>query len=225
MITVVLVEPANPGNVGAIARIMKNFGFRDMLLINPKCDFLCQEARNRAKNAQDVLKKARTGKFDVLKRYDYRIGTTSKLGNDYNLPRTPLTPREASAKISIKSKVAMVFGRESYGLSNDELDRMDFIINIPASKYSALNLSHAVAIILYELYLAQNPDKKEKKFKPISRKEIDVLLDMINELLDKQRYATKQKKQTQKILWKHIITKSMLTKREAFALMGFLRKL
>ncbi len=224
-----MVEPENPGNIGAAARVMKNFGFRNLVLVNPACDHLSEDARKRAKHANDILSKAKKISFDKLSIYDYRIGTTSKLGNDFNIPRSPMTPKELSEKLSsinsAKRQIALVFGRESSGLTNKEISKMDFITSIPASGYSALNLSHAIAVLLYEIYQQKNPDKIQKKFTPISRKEIDIILDLIDKVLETQDYSTKEKKETQRLLWKHIATKSMLTRREAFALMGFLRKM
>jgi TrmH family RNA methyltransferase len=229
MISVVLVEPEHPGNIGAVARVMKNFGFSKLVLINPKCNHLLPECRNRAKHAQSVLEKATVfKKLSVLDKYDYRIATTGKLGDDYNIRRTPLTSYELAKKISkqnlSKRKLALVFGRESCGLTNEEISKMDYIVNIPTSKYSALNLSHAVSIILYDRFQHLNPEIKDKKFTPISRKEINVLSDIINKVLRKHDYLTEEKRETQKKVWKHILTKSMLTRRESFALMGFFRK-
>jgi tRNA/rRNA methyltransferase len=228
MISIVLLEPENPGNIGAIARVMSNFSFKELLLVNPKCSYLCPEARNRAKHANNILEKARLISLKEALEYDYRIGTTGKLGTDYNLNRTPITPNELAEKIiplNKKAKIALIFGRESSGLSNDEIRQMDFVVNIPTSKYPSLNISHAVAVILYELFYLQNKKQKEKKYTPISRKEINVLLELIDSVLDGQAYSTPQKKETQRIVWKHLLTKSMLTRREAFALMGFFRKM
>jgi tRNA/rRNA methyltransferase len=228
MITVILVEPEHPGNIGAVVRAMKNFNFNKLVMINPKCDPFCPEARNRAKHANNILDRSKVVKnLKVLDKYDYRVGTSSKLGNDFNLPRTPLTVKQLSTKISkltSKTNIALVFGRESSGLTNEELKQMDFLVNIPTSKYSALNLSHAVTVVLYEIYQTKNPNQNEKKFTPVSRTEIKVMENMISKILDKQKFSTPDKKKTQKILWKHIITKSMLSKRESFALMGFFRK-
>ena len=230
MISVILVEPEHPGNIGAIARVMKNFGFSKLILINPKCEHLCSEAKNRSRHAKNILENALVSKkIDILKKFDYKIATTSKLGDDYNLLRTPLTPRELAVKLDSlnisKRKMALVFGRESCGLTNEELETMDFVVNIPTSKYSALNLSHAVSVILYEIYQQKNLEQKNKQFTPISGTEIKVLSNIIDEIIKKQDYPSDEKRKIQKSVWKHIFTKSMLTKRESFALIGFFRKL
>lgn len=227
MISIVLIEPKTQGNLGAIARVMKNFEFDELILINPKCK-TGKEAIKRAKHAKDILQNAKIKNINYLKNFDYIIGTTAVLGTDYNIPRSPLMPEELAKKIvKIKnSKIAILFGREDTGLTTEEIRRCDFIVNIPASKnYKTLNISHALAIILYEIFNLKNKNITKEKFIPASKKEKEQILKMVGKILDKMEFATKSKKETQKKVWKRIIGKGMLTKREAFALMGFLKKL
>ncbi len=229
MITVVLVGIENAGNVGSIARVVKNFGLKELVLIDPKCDPQSKEAWDRAAHARDVLKKAVVADFSCLKRYDYIVGTTAKLGTDYNIPRIPMTPAELAKKlggIDKKTKVAILFGRESFGLLNEEIQKCDFTVTIPASKvYPTLNVSHAVAVVLYELFKGELEADFKERYTPISGKEKEVALEKIENILNKMHFATPEKRETQKRLWKRMIGKAMLTKREAFALLGFLRKL
>ena len=226
-VDVVLVEPEIAGNVGAIARAMKNFDFENLVIINPKCNIKSSEAVCRAKNAQDIISNSIVvNSFDDLD-YDIKIGTTGKLGSDYNIPRSPLTPDELAEKIKDKVNSAIFFGRESHGLTNEEISEMDFLVNIPSSDdYGILNLSHAVSIILYELFkVKQNFTLKKNKFKQLENNDKNLLLSIINEKLDKISFETESKRKTQKILWKKIVGKAMLTKREGFSLMGFFRRI
>jgi len=221
MISVVLVEPRNSGNVGAVARVMANFGFSDLILVNPKCNHLSQTARNRAKWANNVLSKAKIVKsLSSIK--STLVATTAKIGTDYNIPRSPITPEKLS-KI-IKKDAAIVFGRESTGLTNKEVQQCDFVVAIPTSrKYPVMNLSHAVGIVLYEL--AKKKENVSSHIIFASEADKKQLMKMLNKALNKMDFATKEKKQTQVKVWKRMIGKSFLTKREAFALMGFLRKI
>lgn len=227
---VVLVEPETAGNVGAIARVMKNFRYSQLVLVNPQCDITSDEARNRAKHANDILNNAKTvSSLDELT-YDYLIGTTGSIGNDFNIKRSPLTPRLLSRKVggfTSRVKAGLVFGRESQGLSNDELKKMDFTVHIPTHEvYPIMNLSHAVAVVLYEIYIAKNNEKMTKKFTPINNKDKQILLEMIDSILDSMTFQKgEDQKDTQKMVWKQLFGKAMLTRREAFALMGFFRKL
>lgn len=226
MISIVLIEPKTPGNLGAVSRAMKNFGLKNLILINPKCSHKDIEAIKRAKHAQDILKKAKIKSFSYLKKFDMVIATTSKLGTDYNLPRSPIRPEQLADRLNPKQNIAIVFGREGIGLTNKEILSSDILMTIPTSKkYPAMNLSHSAAIIFYELFKKTGKDKIGTQITPISKKEKQQILKMIDQILNKMTFTTKEKKQTQKIVWKRVINKSFLTKREAFSIMGFLRKL
>jgi len=182
MIDIILIEPENSGNIGAIARVMKNFGFVNLVLINPVGE-INKTAMDRACHAKDVLKKAKIRTNRVLKNYDYLVGTTAKLGNDYNIPRCPVYPEELRDKImrprNKKRKMGLVFGREGKGLFNSEIEKMDFLVTIPTSKiYPVMNLSHSVSVILYELSKqdSDNIKKVGDNIPPITKKEKEILL-------------------------------------------------
>jgi tRNA/rRNA methyltransferase len=228
MIYVILLEPEHPGNVGAIARAMKNFEFNRMVLVHPHCDHLSPEARNRAKHANDVLESAEVNEFFVVDDYDYLIATTARLGTDYNIPRSPLTPDELAAKlkeISPEKKIGLVIGREGHGMFNEEIEKCDFVVTIPSTKdYSTLNVSHAVAIMLYEIYKALGQNKVMSHINPIGKPEKDQIVKMLDQVFDGFDWHTAEKKETQQKLWKKIIGKAMLTRRESYGVMGLLRK-
>ncbi len=226
MISVVLIKPEHPGNVGAIARVMANFGINNLFIIEPRCDHLDQEARNRAKHAQSVLQKAKIiKKSELKKKFDTLIATTAKLGRDYNIPRSPITPSQLGEILPERSKAALVFGPEGEGLSNEEVQMCGFTITIPTpGKYKALNLSHAVSVILYELTKKES-ERSLARFAPASSKEKDLILKIMDERMKKMDFKNNDKRQTQLKVWKKMISKSFLSKREAFALLGFLKKI
>ena len=222
---VILVEPQTSGNVGAIARVMKNFGFSKLVLVNPQCDHKDSDARARAKHAKNILDDAEIKQFSELE-YDYLIGTTARLGGDYNITRSPVTPVELSELISDKSRIGLVFGRENDGLSNEEIAKCDFVVSIPTNPdYGVMNLSHAVAIILYELYKNSNKEKQGEDIKPIGKKEKETLLKLIDNLIESKEFRTDKEKENTISVWHRLIGKGMLTNREAMTLMGFFRKL
>lgn len=226
MISIVLIGVENSGNLGAIARTMKNFDFNKLVLVNPKCK-INTEAKNRAKHAQDILRKAKV--VSQWPKFDYVIGTTAKLGSDYNVNRLPLLPEQLSkklVKLPKKTSVGLIFGREGIGLTNEEIEKCDLIVTIPSSKkYPTLNLSHSVSIILYELFKVGGAKTKLDRINPAQLVDKKQILKMLNKVLGGIKFSTKEKKDTQKLVWKRIINKAFLTKREAFVVMGFLRKL
>jgi TrmH family RNA methyltransferase len=243
------MEPEKSGNVGAVARAMANFGFDKLVIINPKCNPLDDEAMRRAKHSQQILKKAKIAKKDILKKFDIVIATTAIKGDDYNVARCSLNLEELKNKITkkaiknttgksaknSKNNIGILFGREGIGLTNEEVEQADFTVTIPTSeKYKTMNLSHSVAVVLYELSKtskiknaigksAKN-SKKEKNDIYATQKDKQILFGYINKTIDKSD-EDKSKKSVQKIVWKRVIGKAMITKRECFSLCGFFRGL
>lgn len=154
-IRIVLVEPSHPGNIGAVARAMKTMGLGRLVLVAPE-QFPDQQATWRAVWANDVLESAVV--VDTLDEAvadcAYVVGTCAR---DQRLPWPVLDPRRAAKEMSDKSlqgEVAILFGREDNGLSNDELMRCNLHLAIPTSDaYNSLNLAMAVQIVCYELHM------------------------------------------------------------------------
>ncbi|MGV8150516.1 MAG: RNA methyltransferase [Candidatus Woesearchaeota archaeon] len=230
MITLILIEPEHPGNTGAILRAMKNFEFSSITLINPKFDINSEELKNRAKWAQDLIPKIKIKNYDMKKlrkEFDYLIATTAKIGRDYNILRSPISPEQLAETIhDKKSKIGILIGREGPGLNNDELRMCDFTVTIPTSKkYGTMNISHATTIILYEIFKKQKTENITSHIAPITAIEKEQIYKQLNKIFDEMNFTTNQRKETQKLLWQKIIGKSFLSKREAYALMGFLKKI
>lgn len=156
-VRIVLTRPTHPGNVGAAARAMKVMGLRDLWLVQPAASRLDSAAVARASGAVDVLECARAVETlpDALAGTVFAAALTARR-RDLSLPRR--SAREAAAELlawSGRGSVALVFGSESAGLSNDELGLCALPVTIPTSAdYSSLNLGAAVQLMCYELRLA-----------------------------------------------------------------------
>lgn len=155
-IEIVLVEPQGAGNIGSVARGMKNTGFRNLVLVNP-CEFHNNEAYSMACKADDVLLGARVVEDlgTYLATADILVGTTRRMGRI----RYPVfTLEEATPKIvelASSNRVSILFGREDRGLRNEELPLCDILVQIPTDDESpSINLSHAVFLVCYQLYAA-----------------------------------------------------------------------
>src|SRR5512135_1945807 len=153
----VLVEPKEPGNIGASARAIKNMGFRKLCLVKPPPE-MSDEGRWFARNAHDVLDAAEV--FDsveeAIRDKAVVVGTTRRKGKR----RGVIMPVEKGVvrirDIAINNKVAILFGRETRGLFNEEVEECGFMLSIPSSRLQpSLNLSHAVLIVAYELFRAE----------------------------------------------------------------------
>lgn len=157
-VRIVLVEPTHPGNIGASARAMKNMGLSRLVLVAPH-DFPSDTAVFRAAGAADVVHNA--GVVDTVDAAiagcHLVIGTSAR---DRRIPWPMLDPKACALKVnderSAGSDIAILFGRESRGLKNDELGKCHFHVNIPtAEAYSSLNLAMAVQVIAYEILQAR----------------------------------------------------------------------
>ena len=170
-VRIVLVEPAGPLNVGAIARVMKNMGLHQLVLVNPHCDPLEPEARQMAVHAVDLLTTARVvpNLPTALQGCQRAIATTARpraIETELEHPRTALPwllietasevggdEKKLGSDTSATWESALIFGPEDRGLSNEELNYAQRFIRIPSSPtYPSLNLAQAVAVCCYELY-------------------------------------------------------------------------
>jgi tRNA/rRNA methyltransferase len=153
---VILVEPAFEESIGFVARAMKNFGLDDLHLVAPRT-VLSDNGKMRGAHAQEILASitTHTSLQESLARVDLAVGTTAQKGfSDLNLLRRSITPRQLGRVLTgTTGNVALVFGREGTGLNNGELGLCDVTVTIPAAEeYPTLNLSHAAAIVFYELF-------------------------------------------------------------------------
>ena len=164
-VKVVLVGTTHPGNIGATARAMKNMGILDLALVEPK-EFPSDVATFRSKAAKDILEKASVHKSlaEAISQCELVVGTSAR---GRTVPWPVLNPKEAAGemhKSSLNGKVAIVFGREDRGLTNEELGLCNFHVHIPSDpEYSSLNLSQAVQILAYEIRLSYLQDQDKNK--------------------------------------------------------------
>ncbi len=223
-VRVILLEPESAGNIGAVARSMKNFGQDDLWIINPKTP-IDIHARALAMHGFDVLSSAKI-MFDldkVLMGIDIVAGTTAVTATSpTNIARTAATPKElAFALSSTRGNVALVFGRESSGLTNQEIERCDFLVTIPASHaYNVLNLSTAVSIILYEIF---QRDRRGNELPLATNAAKQKLLEQFERLLNLSGTRVHKRKLAIRA-FRNVTSRSFLSRREASLLIGVFRK-
>lgn len=155
-IRVILIETSHPGNIGSVARAMKTMGLSHLYLVNPKL-FPHQKANEMASSAVDLLEKAIVvdSLEEALADCHLIVGTSTR---SRTIPWPMLSPRELGDKVYEESsnvQTGILFGREQSGLTNEELHRCHFHVQIPANpEYSSLNIAAAVQVIAYELRIA-----------------------------------------------------------------------
>jgi len=156
-IRIVLIQTSHPGNIGSAARAMKTMGLSELYLVKPK-SFPDDQAVTMSSNATDILDNATVvdSVQDALAGCHLVVGTSARY--ERALAWEVLEPRECSQKITKQAKtggVAILFGRENSGLTNDELALCHYLVHIPTNPdYSSLNLASAVQILSYECRVA-----------------------------------------------------------------------
>lgn len=155
-IRIILLNTTHPGNIGGVARAMKNMGLENLTLVSP-CEFPAAAATARAAGADDVLSNAQVYVTldDALAGCRLVVGTSARLRT---ITWPMLAPPAAAQKLvaaAANAPVALLFGPERTGLSNEQLDRCHYLVSIPANpEFSSLNLACAVQVMAYELRLA-----------------------------------------------------------------------
>jgi len=152
----ILVEPKEPGNIGASARAIKNMGFKNLCLVRPPAN--SEGAVPLAHNAMDVLETTEVYNSveEAIKGRELVTGTSRRRGRTRGVFTSVEEGASRLYQAASLNKVAVLFGREDRGLYNEEVDECGFLMTIPSSnKQPSLNLSHAVQIVAYELSRAE----------------------------------------------------------------------
>lgn len=227
---VVVVEPKTPGNVGTIARSMKNFGMYDLKLVDPPEISEDGEAYGFAGHArEDVLPNADEVTFEEIVENYHTVGCTAITGEDSrSYARFPFkTPVELKESLeSVEAPTAIVFGREGRGLNNDELGQLDEVCAIPANEeYPVLNLGQAATILMYELRdltvdETQLPDVEVER---AEESEVERFQDYFSEFLGVSGYDPHKRKNTETLM-RRLVGRAHPTDREIHTLMGVLRR-
>jgi len=225
-IYIVFVECETPGNIGFLARTMANFGLKNLVLINPPT--LTNEAFYQATHGKYIVENAKIyqtlEEFYQSQRIDFKVASTGMAGGSYNLSRIPLRPEQLGESMNVSNKIAILFGREGDGLSNKEIEDCDICVSIPTDPtYPIMNISHAAAIIFYELFKNRH-DFGVEGVKKSSELEKDYLLKDMNSLIDTLDIPEHKKKNGKKT-FRNIISRAFITGREAHTMKGILRRL
>jgi len=227
---VVVVEPETPGNVGTVARAMKNFGLADLKLVDPPELDPEGEAYGFAGHArEDVLPNADTVTLDEVVESYHTVGTTAITGEDarrhVRYPfETPAGLRESLA--TVDTDTALVFGREGTGLNNAELERLDELVSIPASpEYPVLNLGQAATVTLYELrdlFLddTQLPDVAHER---AAETEIERFYEQFGAFLDGAESRDHKRERSRRLI-RRLVGRAHPTSKETTTLTGVFRR-
>ncbi len=241
--TVVLVQPETVGNIGSIARVMKNFDFKDLIIFNsiePVEKLRDQYIHGFAMHGFDILLDAKIlnvpspeehlSEFKkFLSTFDLIIATTAKGRQAKNIKRTPILIEDLSLPTSERPlNVAILFGKESTGLNNEEIALADIVVRIPTGNdYPSMNLSHACTVILYEVFKKTHTvslGSGKKPMMPVSREERQMLYNFVQELIEMLKIKPFKKK-TMINAFKNIFERAIVSKKEFSHILSFFSKI
>jgi tRNA/rRNA methyltransferase len=219
----ILLEPEKEGNIGSIARSMKNFDLDDLWIVNPKIA-ISGEARAYAMGGRGILESARiVGTFEeALKDVDVVVGTSSVTASSRsNLSRISITASQLAERTRRSKRIiGIVFGRESSGLNNQEVEKCDFMVRIPASRdYKVLNVATAASIVFYELFQRKATLKLELATKT-AKERLILRFDRIVNLSGVPEHRSRLARRA----FRNVISRSFISTREASLLVGVFRK-
>lgn len=241
--SIVLVRPEHSGNIGSIARIMKNFNFEKLICFNPienpdsikshKTNGFAMHGKEILSNAQIITIKNQEDHIrefnKFIKKFDLVIATTAKGKRYTNIKRLAIFPDDLVIPISKKPlNIAILFGKESRGLTNEEINLADILIRIPTGDiYPTLNLSHACGIILYEIFKKINIINIGRGEKPVllANKEDRRLLYSYIEKIIKKLNVRQYKEENMFLAFKNIFERSIMSKKELRLTTGVFSKL
>lgn len=227
-IRIVLVNTSHPGNIGAAARAMKNMGLTKLVLVDPK-EHPGYEAYSRAAGADDVLGDAIVVSTlsEALNGCCWVMGTSAR---ERTVEWPMMEPRECakkSVKESESGEVALVFGRERSGLTNEELELCHALVRIPTNpEYSSLNLAAAVQVLCYELRVAslaevvKQPVEKSDSDSPATVDQVEGMYNHLSQMLEDIGFFGTNNPEIVMRRLKGLFSRTHITKREVNILRG-----
>jgi len=228
--SIILVRPQLPENIGMAARVMHNFGLKDLIVVSPRDNWLNSKSINAAKKAIKIIKniKVYNDLETAISNFSYVVATTNR--RRYLEKNSTNDFRFIKRKIIINKKTALLFGPENSGLSNEDLRLSDVIFTIEtSSKSNSLNLSHAVTILCHKLFEMNNLKITNSTIiekDNISKYQLSKFLNyMFLNLENKNFFTPSEKKESMKNNIYSIFTKIPLTKKELKTLWGITKKL
>lgn len=219
-VTIILVEPQGPQNIGSVCRAMKSMGFYQLKLVRPRSLFL-KDIKTMACGTEDIFYGAEIHQSlpDAIEGLNWIIGTTGRKRNNQTL--TPL--HEISQEIYEhipEQKIGILFGREDWGLSNEDLDYCQRLCIIPTTQFHSINLAQSVLLTCYDLKRLHHSTLKETQIEWADQAEIQLMIKDWRQLLDETEYFNRGTPEGLIRSIKHMGDRARFRKREVRILHG-----
>ncbi|MBW2296334.1 MAG: RNA methyltransferase [Deltaproteobacteria bacterium] len=226
-IHIVLQSPKYPENIGSAARAMRNMGIRHLAVVSPENYDLSQVHKLATHVAGDVVEDIQVFEQlpEALLPFHYVVGTTARLGKQRQVVQSPEKLACQLAPISKNNQVAILFGPEDRGLSNEDLRRCHALVNIPTAAFSSLNLAQAVMIICYALHTTMLEDKVVFAPRLATRHQLDGMYDQLKDILVRISYINPENPDYFMNNLRHFFTRLQLRAKEVGIVRGICRQI
>lgn len=226
-ITIVLKQPRYPENIGAAARSIRNMGIGNLLVVDPENYDVEKILKLATHEAADIVEKI-TIYSDIrtaLASFNYVAGTTARLGGQRQSVISPSRLAESLIPISKKNQIAILFGPEDKGLSNEDLRYCHTLVNIPTAEFSSINLAQAVMIMCYELNKTSNTGESQFTPRLATRHELDGMYDQLKEILVRIDYINHENPDYWMNRLRQFFTRLQLQARDVSIIRGICRQM
>ena len=225
-ITIVLHQPRYPENIGSAARAMRNMGISRLVVVDPPNYDLNKVLKLATHTGSDVIDKSRicTDLKDALAPFHYVVGATARLGGQRQVINNPSKLAQKLAPISIENRIAILFGPEDRGLSNEDIRYCHLLVNIPTAEFSSLNLAQAVMIVCYELFTVGLEISEESAPRLASRHELDGMYDQLKDVLVRISFINPENPDYWINNLRHFFTRFQLRAKEVSIIRGICRQ-
>ncbi|TES92589.1 MAG: RNA methyltransferase [Desulfobacteraceae bacterium] len=225
-ITIVLHQPRYPENIGSAARAMRNMGISRLVVVDPQNFDLYNALKLATHFAADIVEKSSVCKDlrDALAPFNYVVGATARMGKQRTLIHTPSNLAQKLIPISIENRIAILFGPEDKGLSNEDLRYCQALVNIPTTEFSSLNLAQAVMIMCYEIFIAGLEANEQFAPRLASRHELDGMFDQLKDILVRISYINAENPDYWMNNFRRFFTRLKLRAKEVNIIRGLCRQ-
>ncbi len=226
-ITVVLNQPRYPENIGSSARAILNMGIDKLIVVNPVNFEVDRIMRLATHMASDIIRniKIYSDLREALSPFGYVVGTTARLGGERQAVNLPSTIAEKLVPISQNNCIALLFGAEDRGLTNEDIRLCHALVNIPTAEFASLNLAQAVMIICYQLFTTGNEKTSEFSPRLANRHELDGMYDQLKDILVRISFINHENPDYWMKNFRRFFTRLQLRAKEVSMIRGICRQI
>jgi tRNA/rRNA methyltransferase len=226
-IHIVLQRPRYPENIGSAARAMCNMGIRHLSVVSPENYDLERINKLATHVSRDIVAGIQIHEelSDALQAFSYVVGTTARLGKQRPVIHSPEKLAQQLVDLSQNNRVAILFGPEDRGLSNEDLRLCHALVNIPTAGFSSVNLAQAVMVICYTLRASAFEEKKAFAPKLANRRQLDGMYDQLRDILIRISYVNPENPDYFMNNLRHFFTRMQLRAREVSIIRGICRQI